>query len=95
MQAVLLEAGGEAGARSGCDASFHTVEALAEELVGVGPDIVPWLIVNVAALTLIGAFVYDIADNWVLHRDAGKFTDVGSGGLVVLVREAVGVREIC
>lgn len=76
MQAVLLEAGCEARASCRCHTGLHAIETLSEQFIRVGPHVVPRLIVDVATFAFVRALVHDVADDWVLHGDASKFTDV-------------------
>ena len=89
MEAVLLETGREARASCWSHAGLHTVEALAEELVSVGPSKLAWLILEILTCASVVFLDDDLSHEGVLHHYAGKFTDISGSRLIVLVRESM------
>lgn len=76
MKGVLFKACRQAGPSSGSDTRFEAVEALSQELVGVRPQIFSSLIIDIFTFAFICALIDDVSDNWILHGNARKFTDV-------------------
>lgn len=85
METVFLERCRQTWSSSWCDTCFKTVESFAQELIGVCPEILSWLVVDIFTFALVLAFVNNVTDDWVLHGDTRKLTNISSSGLIILV----------
>ena len=94
MERILFKTSCEARTGSWGNSSFKAVESFAEELVGVGPEVLAWLIIDVFAFALVSALVHDVPHDWILHSDAGELANVSGGRFIVLMRKSMGVRKV-
>ena len=70
VKAVLLKRSSKAGTSSWSDSCLDSVEALSQELVGVGPGVLSGLVLEVTALARVVLLDDDLTDEGVLHDDA-------------------------
>lgn len=94
MQRVFFETSRKAWSGCWSYTSFEPVKAFAEELVGVSPEIFSSFIIDVFTFALVSAFVHNVSNNWILHRDTCQLADICGRWFVIFVRQTMRVGEV-
>ena len=76
MKTVLFKAGSEAGSCSRSHTSLDTIEAFAEEFIGICPCELTRLILQVFSSACVMLLDDNLPHQWVLHDYAGELADV-------------------